>query len=175
VEVRWRSLFRSISIGKRCTTYNAPPTSRKRAAVRWSLRNFMLRSSLSWLEKPRNRTRRNLNWLLCSAWKSWIGGTPLEHPPYSPDLAWMERCKKCIIACQGRYFEKEAVTAPPRTSQTALVYLHPHTPSRLGDLLSTETTLLLPYLTLLYPPHPERLRGPPNLLSSGHQGLFPWG
>jgi hypothetical protein len=39
VEVRWRSLFRSI--GKRCTSYNAPPTSRKRAVDRWSLRNFL--------------------------------------------------------------------------------------------------------------------------------------
>jgi hypothetical protein len=26
---------------------------------------------------------------------------------------WVERCKKCI-ACQGRYFEKETVTAPPQ-------------------------------------------------------------
>jgi hypothetical protein len=34
VEVRWRSLHRSTSLGKRCTTYNAPPTSRKRAADR---------------------------------------------------------------------------------------------------------------------------------------------
>jgi len=25
----------------------------------------------------------------------------------------VERCKKCI-ACQGRYFEKETVTAPPQ-------------------------------------------------------------
>jgi hypothetical protein len=24
---------------------------------------------------------------ICSAWKNWISGTPLEHPPYSPDLA----------------------------------------------------------------------------------------
>jgi hypothetical protein len=27
---------------------------------------------------------------------------------------WVERCKKCI-ACQGRYFEKETVTPPPRS------------------------------------------------------------
>jgi hypothetical protein len=47
VEVRWRSLFQSTSLGKRCTSYNAPPTSRKRAADRWSLRNFLRRSSLS--------------------------------------------------------------------------------------------------------------------------------
>jgi hypothetical protein len=30
---------------------------------------------------------------------------------------WVERCKKCI-ACQGRYFEKEAVTAPPQNSDS---------------------------------------------------------
>jgi hypothetical protein len=46
VEVRWRSLFRSTSIDKRCTYYNTPPTSWKRAANRWSLRNFLPRSSL---------------------------------------------------------------------------------------------------------------------------------
>jgi hypothetical protein len=46
VEVRWRSLFRSTFLGKWCTSYNAPPTSRKRAADRWSLRNFLPRSSL---------------------------------------------------------------------------------------------------------------------------------
>jgi hypothetical protein len=46
VEVWWRSLFRTTSLGKRCTSYNAPPTSRKRAADGWSLRNFLPRSSL---------------------------------------------------------------------------------------------------------------------------------
>jgi hypothetical protein len=46
VEVRWRSPFRSTSFGKRCTSHNSPPTSRKRAAGRWSLRNFLTRSSL---------------------------------------------------------------------------------------------------------------------------------
>jgi hypothetical protein len=45
-EVRWRSLFRSTSLSKRCTSYNAPPTFRKRAADRWSLLNFLPRSSL---------------------------------------------------------------------------------------------------------------------------------
>jgi hypothetical protein len=46
VEVRWRSLFRSTNLGKRFTSYNAPLTSRKCAADRWSLRNFLHRSSL---------------------------------------------------------------------------------------------------------------------------------
>jgi hypothetical protein len=26
----------------------------------------------------------DLNWILCSAWKKWIGGIPSEHPLYSP-------------------------------------------------------------------------------------------
>jgi hypothetical protein len=30
---------------------------------------------------------------------------------------WVERCKK-RIALQGRYFEKETVTAPPQSSDT---------------------------------------------------------
>jgi hypothetical protein len=51
VEVRWRSLFRSISHGKRCTSYNTPPTSRKRAADRWPLRYFLPRSSLFMIGK----------------------------------------------------------------------------------------------------------------------------
>jgi hypothetical protein len=51
VEVRWRSLFRSISLGKRCTSYNAQPTSRKRAADRWSLGNFLPQSSLFMVAK----------------------------------------------------------------------------------------------------------------------------
>jgi hypothetical protein len=34
LEVRWRSLYRSTALGKRVTSYNVPPTSRKRAADR---------------------------------------------------------------------------------------------------------------------------------------------
>jgi hypothetical protein len=30
---------------------------------------------------------------------------------------WVELCKK-YIACQGRYFEKETVTAPPHSSDS---------------------------------------------------------
>jgi hypothetical protein len=101
-----------------------------------------------WLEKSRNYMAWDLNWILCLAWKKWIGGTPLEHLPYSPYLApcdfWafptMKRelqCKrfwsdqwsaahfqewvehrKKCIACQGRYFEKEVVTLPPQSSDS---------------------------------------------------------
>jgi hypothetical protein len=63
VEVRWRSLFRSTSLGKRCTSYNAPPTSLKCAADRWSLRNFLTRSSLFMVGKAQKShgTRSELN------------------------------------------------------------------------------------------------------------------
>jgi hypothetical protein len=49
VGTSWRcgdGLFFKVPLGKRCTSYNAPPTSRKRAADRWSLRNFLPRNSL---------------------------------------------------------------------------------------------------------------------------------
>jgi hypothetical protein len=45
-----------------------------------------LRAPFSWLQKPRNRMGRDLNWILCSAWKKWVGGTPSEHPSYNSDL-----------------------------------------------------------------------------------------
>jgi hypothetical protein len=51
VEVRWRSLFRSTSLGKRCTSYNAPPTSWNRAADRLSFPHFLPRSSLFMVRK----------------------------------------------------------------------------------------------------------------------------
>jgi len=35
---------------------------------------------------------------------------------------WVERCKKCI-ACQGRYFEKETVTAPPQSSDSVKMWV----------------------------------------------------
>jgi hypothetical protein len=60
VEVRWRSLFRNTSLGKGCTSYNAPPTSWKRAVHRW-----LLRSSLFIVEKAykSHRARSELNFV----------------------------------------------------------------------------------------------------------------
>jgi hypothetical protein len=46
-----------------------------------------LGARFSCLEKPRHLMGRDLNRILCSAWKKRIGGTPSEHPLYSPDLA----------------------------------------------------------------------------------------
>jgi hypothetical protein len=144
VEVRWRSLLLSTSLAKRCTSYNAPPTSRKN--VLQTVNHFYISchgAPFSWLETPSNRMGQDLNWILCSAWKKWIGGTPSEHPPYSPHLAPMrflgssnhekgaprqEISKLSTVCstffrevggvCQGRYFEKETVTAPPQSSDS---------------------------------------------------------
>jgi hypothetical protein len=43
----------------------------------------------------------------------------LDSPHYSVYVLekWVERSKK-FIACQGRYFEKETVTAPPQSSDS---------------------------------------------------------
>jgi hypothetical protein len=61
VEVRWRSLLRSTSLVKRYTSYNAPPTSRKRAANRQSLEISCVGTPFSWLEKSINRMGRGLD------------------------------------------------------------------------------------------------------------------
>jgi hypothetical protein len=65
VEMRWRPLFRSTSLGKRCTSYNAPPTSWKRAADRWSLRNSLPGNSLFMVGKKQKShgTRSELNYV----------------------------------------------------------------------------------------------------------------
>jgi hypothetical protein len=43
----------------------------------------------------------------------------MESPYYSVYVfeKWVKRCKKCI-ASQGRYFEKETVTARPQSSDS---------------------------------------------------------
>jgi hypothetical protein len=51
VEVQWLSLFQSITLGKQCTSYNAPPTSWKHAADHWLLQNFLPQSSLFMVRK----------------------------------------------------------------------------------------------------------------------------
>jgi hypothetical protein len=86
VEVRWRSLFRSTSLGKRCTSHNAPPTSRKRTAHRWSLRNSLTRSPLFVVGKAQKShgARSEVNSVFGT--EKWIRKIPLEYLPYSPDL-----------------------------------------------------------------------------------------
>jgi hypothetical protein len=61
LEVRWRSLFRSTSLGKRCTFYNAPPTSGKVLQTADYFEIFCLEDPFSWLEEPRNSMGRDLN------------------------------------------------------------------------------------------------------------------
>jgi hypothetical protein len=148
VEVRWRSLFRTTSLGTRCASYNPPPTCRKRAADRWSLRNFLPQSSISWLEKPRNRMGRDLDCLadvLMGSYRSTFSKTNTELIQISPhaisglpqprkgssearnfevinglEYVFEKWVERCkkCIACQGRYFEKETVIAPLQSSDS---------------------------------------------------------
>jgi hypothetical protein len=74
VEVRWRSLFRSTSLGKRRTSYNASPTSRRRAVDRWSLRNFLPRSSLFMVRKAQKSY-----WARCELYGGYFNGAPPIH------------------------------------------------------------------------------------------------
>jgi hypothetical protein len=55
VEVWWRSLFRSTSVGKRCTSYDSPP----RPWINFEI--SCLRAPFSWLEKLRNHMGRDLD------------------------------------------------------------------------------------------------------------------
>jgi hypothetical protein len=73
VEVRWRSLFRSTSLGKRCTSYNAPPTYRKRAEDLSSLRNFLPWSSVFIVRRAQKPHGPGETW---TVWRMfWWGST----------------------------------------------------------------------------------------------------
>jgi hypothetical protein len=63
------------------------------------------------LEKPRNRMERDMNWIVCSTYFEVINDLQQVFEK------WVERCKKCI-SCQGRYFERETVTASPQSSDS---------------------------------------------------------
>jgi hypothetical protein len=49
----------------------------------------------------------------CSTIIQRLAANGLQHV----SMEWVERCKK-RIACQGRYFERETVTAPPQSSDS---------------------------------------------------------
>jgi hypothetical protein len=74
VQVRWRSLLQSTSLGKRCTSYNAPPTSGKHAADRWSLRNLLPRSSIFMVGKAQKS-----HWARSGLYDGCSNGVPANH------------------------------------------------------------------------------------------------
>jgi hypothetical protein len=147
VEVRWRPLFRNTSLGKRCTSYNAPPTSRKRAADRCPLRHFLSRSSFFMVGKANKshgarselygwcfdgvppihffQAEHRIQFIslpraISGLFQPWKWSSEARNLEVINGLQhvfekWVKRCKKCI-ACQGRYFEKDTVTAPPQIS-----------------------------------------------------------
>jgi hypothetical protein len=130
--------FRSTSLFKRCTSYNAPPTSRKRAIDRWSLRNFLPRSSLFMVGKAqKSHGARSVLYGECSNGVPPIHFFQTEHRIQFRSRSmrflglgsseaknfelinglqhvfekWVERCKK-YVAYQGRYFEKKKTPSP---------------------------------------------------------------
>jgi hypothetical protein len=99
-----------------------------------------------WLEKPRNHMGRDLDCMadvlmgfhrstffklntiqispheISGLFQPWKGSSEVRNFEVINGLQhvfekWVERCKKCI-ACQGRYSEKETVTAPPQSSDS---------------------------------------------------------
>jgi hypothetical protein len=68
VEVRWRSLFRSTSLGKQYILTTLHPLLINVLQTVDHFEIFCLGAPFSWFEKPRNRVGRDLNWVLCSAW-----------------------------------------------------------------------------------------------------------
>jgi hypothetical protein len=122
VEVRWRSLLENVL----------------QTVDRFEI-SCLLGAPFSWLEKPRNRMGRDLNWILCSAWKKWLGGTPLENSPYSPDLAprlqppasspqppiqWVPGALSLAVKRPGR----EADHSPPSSAETKNAWSYTSSP-----------------------------------------------
>jgi hypothetical protein len=86
VEVRWRTFskylpWQAMNFLQRSTHFS------KTCCRPFITSKFLASDSNFMVGKAQNRMGRDLNWILCSAWKKWIGGTPLEHPPYNPNLA----------------------------------------------------------------------------------------
>jgi hypothetical protein len=72
-----------------------------------------LRAPFSWLLNVRSHMGRDLNWIVCLAWKEWIGGTPLEHLPCSPDLA---ACDFCAFPTMKREFQGKKFRSDERSA-----------------------------------------------------------
>jgi hypothetical protein len=93
-----------------------------------------LGAPFSWLEKPRNHMGQDLDCMadvLMGFHQSTFSKLNTEFISYLAPCnfwafpnglqhvfeKWVEHCKKCIT-CQGRYFKKETVTAPPQSSNS---------------------------------------------------------
>jgi hypothetical protein len=148
VEVRWRSLFRSTSLAKRCTSYNAPPTSRKLAADRWSLKfvasempfhgwkspeivwgkiwiEFCVRLGKSGSVEPHQNIRHIAHMsphAISGLHQPWKGSSEVRNFEVINGLqhVFEKWVERCkkYIAYQGKYFEKETVIAPPQSSDS---------------------------------------------------------
>jgi hypothetical protein len=148
--------FRSTSFGKQCNSYNAPPpTSRKRAADRWSLRNFMLRSSLFMVGKAQKSdvSRSGL-------YGGYSYGVLLIH-----FFQAEHRIQFRFRPMRFLSFSNREKGAPRQEILKWSTVCSTFSRSRWSVVRSAS----------LAPSRPERLWGPPRLLSNGYQGPFSWG
>jgi hypothetical protein len=83
-----------------------------------------LRAPFSWLEKPRNHMGWDMNWILCSAWNKQIGGTPLEHLPYSVALLMGQNKRISSVSSIRSEFNKNYFPDLKNISYISLVLLH---------------------------------------------------
>jgi hypothetical protein len=147
VEVQWQSLFRSTSLGKQRTSYKTPPTSQKCAADHWSLWNFLTQSSLFMVGKAqkshgarcglygrcsngvplihflqaKDRIQFRSHPMQFLGFSNHKRGAPRQSiSKWSMVCSTFSRCGWGTVrsACQGRYFKKETVTAPPQSSKS---------------------------------------------------------
>jgi hypothetical protein len=137
VEVRWRSLFRSTFPCQAMHFLNVPLTSRKRASDRWSLRNFLRRSSLFMIGKAQKshvakcelyggcsnrvppihffQAEHNSIQITAHAisgvFQPWKGSSEARNFEMINGLQHIfeKWVERCkkFIACQGRYFERD--------------------------------------------------------------------
>jgi hypothetical protein len=135
LEVRWRSLFRSTSLGKRCTSYNAPPTSRNvlhtvdhfgiscLVGEIWTVWRMFYWGSTDPLFPSRSQNSIQISpHAISGLFQPWKDSSEARNLEVINDLQhifekWVERCKKCI-AFQGRYFEKRNRHRPSTKSDS---------------------------------------------------------
>jgi hypothetical protein len=130
--------FRSTSFGKWCTSYNAPPTSRKRAADRWSLRNFLSRSSLFLVGKAQKShgARSELNSVFSlekvDRWNL-ISTSAIQYyyyyyyyllGPTQPAIQWVPGALSLEVKRPGR----EADHSPPSSAKVKNAWSYTSTP-----------------------------------------------
>jgi hypothetical protein len=87
MEVRWRSLFEVPPLASEALLTTLHPLVENVLQTVDHFEISCLGAPFRGWKSPEIAWGRDLNWILCPAWKTRIGGTPLKHTPYNSDLA----------------------------------------------------------------------------------------